>query len=942
MFIPLLVALFVASSVHPAPPDARAGAECPELAVDAERVRVGLPDARIVVARRTQVEASARGFTWVGRVEGDVDGVASFAVVDDVVSGTLWLGDEVFELGGELGGRCVIEAVDPQQFPACTPAAVTAPLPGGAIATPPPPGSSLASASTIDVLVVYTPQARAAQGGTSQMEALIDLSLAAANNSYANSGVLQRVRLVARAELVGYTQSASILTELSRLTIPNDGFIDSVHALRDACGADAVCMLIQTNASCGASNQFSYQGSAFAPYAMCVVARSCAASNLSVAHELGHLMGLAHDRDTSTKKCSRASIVGYETQVMGASSEPSVSITGSIVAFTSAATTLVPGDTNGFTDVFVRDRGLLTTARANVSSAGLQANAPSVGAPSVGGGRYVAFASGATNLVGGDTNGVTDVFVRDLQTGTTDRILPAPGGLQADGESRDPSIASGERWIVFTSWAPNLGAGPPTPQVYRWDRLTNTTVLVSAAAGGAPGNAASGGARVADDGRVAFWSAASDLVAGDANGAIDVFLRDVAAGTTTRMSVSTSGAEIAGPCEAVCAISADGRRVAFATASSDVVAGDANGVTDLYVRDRLAATTLLASANGLGATGSGPSSEGFAPSFSNDGRYVAFQSHANDLVAGDTNNASDVFLRDLTTGTTERVSLSSSGAQIAGGGGEGAPVAISGYANHVVFVSRFAVEVADTNGVNDVYVFDRQEPYPPGHSAYAYGFRTPDNAYRTIMAYEPGLRVPYFSNPGVSWQGRALGIASPSPFAAEAWRTLNDTAATVAGFRSEVMSAYCLGDGSATPCPCGNASATSDQAGCLNSLNLAGRLVALGGASISADSLVLRGSGMPDSSALFFQGTTPQSGGAGAVFGDGLRCAAGNVRRLAIRMNTSGSSALPSNGSASLSIVGGITAPTTAYYQVWYRNSATFCSASTFNLTNALSVAWRP
>ncbi len=942
MFVPLLVALFFASSANSLPAPVREIGDCPELAVDATRVRIGLPDGRNVVARRTQAEASTRGFTWVGRVEGGVDGLASFAVVDEELSGTLRLADEVFELRGELGGRCAIDAVDPMQFASCTVAApVPSPTTGAAIATPPPPGWSLATASTIDVLVVYTSQARAAQGGTSAMEALIDLSLAEANQSYENSGVLQRVRLVARAELTGYTQAPSILTDLSRLTIPTDGFIDNVHALRDACGADAVCMLIQSNASCGASNQFSFQGPAFAPYAMCVVARSCAASNLSVAHELGHLMGLVHDRDTSTKKCSRASIVGYETQVLGASSEPSASITGSTIAFTSAATTLVPGDTNGFTDVFVRDRGLLTTARANVSSAGLQANAPAVGAPSVGGGRFVAFASGATNLAAADTNGVTDVFVRDLQTGTTDRLLPA-GGLQADGECRDPSFASGERWLVFTSWAPNLGAGPTTPQVYRWDRLTNTIVLVSAAAGGAPGNGASGGARVADDGRVAFWSAASDLVAGDGNGTIDVFLRDVAAGTTTRVSLSTSGAEIAGPCEALCALSADGRRIAFATASPDVVAGDANGATDLFVRDRVASTTVLVSVNGLGATASGPSNGGFAPSLSNDGRYVAFQSHATDLVAGDTNNASDVFLRDLTAGTTERVSVSSSGAQIAGGAGEGAPVAISGYANHVVFVSRFAVELADTNGVNDVYVFDRQEPYPPGHSTYAYGYRTPNNAWRTIMAYAPGTRVPYFSNPGVAWQGQALGIASPSPFAAEAWRTLNDTAATVAGFRGEVTSAYCLGDGSGTPCPCGNASASEQRAGCMNSLGLAGRLVALGGASISADSLTLWGSGMPDSSALFFQGTTQQSGGAGALFGDGLRCAAGNVRRLAIRMNTSGSSSLPSSGSPQLSIVGGISAPTTAYYQVWYRNSAAFCSPSTFNLTNGLSVAWRP
>ncbi len=186
-----------------------------------------------------------------------------------------------------------------------------------------------------------------------------------------------------------------------------------------------------------------------------------------------------------------------------------------------------------------------------------------------------------------------------------------------------------------------------------------------------------------------------------------------------------------------------------------------------------------------------------------------------------------------------------------------------------------------------------------------------------------------------------LGIASPSPFAAEAWRTLNDTAGIVSAFRAEVTSAFCMGDGSGTPCPCGNSSASSQRCGCANSLGLAGRLIAIGGASIALDSLVLRADGMPNSSALFFQGTAQQAAGAGSVFGDGLRCVAGSVLRLGIRTNVTNASSLPSSGSPSLAIVGGIAGATTIHYQVWYRNSAAFCTASTFNLTNGLSVAWR-
>ncbi len=899
-----------------------------------ERVRIRLAD-RDVVALRDRAERNARGFAWVGTLEGTEAGFASFAVVDGELSGTVRSGTELAVVRGRIGAGARVEIVDPAGFGTC---AEPEPIPRAlepAVLGP----SALAAPSTIDVLVLYTPSARATQGGTAAMEALVDLALAETNQAYAQSGVLQRVRLVARQE-VAYAESASIVTDLARMTIANDGWLDEVPALRDACGADAVALIIETGQSCGVANSLTNQGAGFAPYAFCVVARNCAAANLSLAHELGHVMGLAHDRDTATAKCARASVAGNATQVAGASGQPSMSRSGSLVAFASAATTLVNGDTNGLVDVFVRDRGTLTTIRANVSSLGIQADGPAVGAPSVGDGGFVAFASSATNLAPGDTNGVLDVFVRDVQGATTARILPA-AGAQANGDCSEPSISGGDRWVVFTSAAPNLGASAANTQVFRWDRLNGTTVLVSANAGGQPALGASGGARVSDDGRyVAFWSSASDLVANDANGAVDVFVRDVTAGTTTRASLSTAGLELAGPCEPLCAISADGRWIAFASASSGVVAGDGNGVTDLFVRDRVGGVTLLASANTLGAVGDAASSADSAPCFTGDGRRIAFTSRASDLVNGDTNGAPDVFVRDLTLGSTERVSLSSSGAQIQGGAGAGSPVSIDAGGSHIAFASASPVAIVDTNGVSDVYVFDRGEPYPPGSSTYSYGYRTPDNAWRTVMAYAPGVRVPYFSNPAVSWQGQPLGIASPSPFAAEAARALNDSAATVAAFRAEVTSAFCFGDGSATPCPCGNASAPDDRAGCANSLGLAGRLTALGGASVAADTLTLSATGMPNSSALYFQGTARTNGGAGSVFGDGLRCAGGSVQRLGVRVNAANASSLPSNGSPPLSVAGSIAAPATMHYQVWYRNSAAFCTASTFNLTNGLSVVW--
>jgi hypothetical protein len=152
---------------------------------------------------------------------------------------------------------------------------------------------------------------------------------------------------------------------------------------------------------------------------------------------------------------------------------------------------------------------------------------------------------------------------------------------------------------------------------------------------------------------------------------------------------------------------------------------------------------------------------------------------------------------------------------------------------------------------------------------------------------------------------------------------------------------FCAGDGSGTACPCGNNSAAGAGAGCLNSFGLGGRLVAAGNASVAGDSLVLLGSRMPNSSALYIQGSAQQGGGAGSVFGDGLRCSGGTVIRLGTKANAGGASEYPEAGDASVSVRGLVPAGGgTRNYQVWYRNSANFCSTSTFNLSNGIEVVW--
>jgi hypothetical protein len=161
-------------------------------------------------------------------------------------------------------------------------------------------------------------------------------------------------------------------------------------------------------------------------------------------------------------------------------------------------------------------------------------------------------------------------------------------------------------------------------------------------------------------------------------------------------------------------------------------------------------------------------------------------------------------------------------------------------------------------------------------------------------------------------------------------------------YSSDSGTPFCAGDGSAAPCPCANSSPVGSQSGCLSSLGTGGKLVATGTPSLASDTLVLEGNGMPNSSALYFQGTQQLNGGAGVVFGDGLRCAGGPILRLGVTTNVAGASHYPGVGGIPVSIRGQIGTPGVRTYQVWYRNAAPFCSASTFNLTNGWSTTWMP
>ena len=388
-------------------------------------------------------------------------------------------------------------------------------------------------------------------------------------------------------------------------------------------------------------------------------------------------------------------------------SQFSFSADGTEVAFTSLASNLVAGDTNGAYDVFVRDLTTGTTTRVSVASDGTQGTGGNSYTPSLSAdGTKVAFSSSANNLVAGDSNGVADVFVRDLTTGTTTRVSVASDGTQGTGgNSFNPSLSADGTKVAFYSDATNLVAGDTNGarDVFVRDLTADTTVRVSVASGGTQGNGNAANPSLSADGtKVAFASDASNLVAGDSNGQSDIFVRDLTTGTTTRVSINSAGAQNPSGSSDNPSLSADGRKVAFQSYATTLVTGDTNGAADVFVRDLTTGTTTRVSVNSAGAQSNGDSS--FAPSLSSDGTRVAFYSDDNNLVVGDTNARTDVFVRDLTTGTTVRASVDSGGAQVFG---DSYAPSLSANGRKVAFYSFADNLVADdTNGRSDVFVAD--------------------------------------------------------------------------------------------------------------------------------------------------------------------------------------------------------------------------------------------
>ena len=391
------------------------------------------------------------------------------------------------------------------------------------------------------------------------------------------------------------------------------------------------------------------------------------------------------------------------TQGSQSAAAAALSANGRFVAFQTRASELQPDDGNNSSDLFVRDLATGNLALVSADATGGVGDRGSFAPAISGSGAFVAFESDASTLVADDGNGLGDIFVRDILDAVTVRVSTARDGGDANGASANPSISADGRWIAFESLADNLVEGDldTTKDIFLVG-ADRATVEVTIGPGGAPADGDSSDPTLSTDGRyLAFASDATNLVTDDTNGKRDVFVLDRVSGEIERVSLGKRGTEAnSGAFDP--AISADGRKVAFHSGASSLVKNDENGFSDIFIVDQLKGKIVRVS---VGPKGSEADGDSFSPSLSADGRFVTFHSDATNLVAGDTNGTTDVFVYDSKTKTTVLVS-DPSGADTADGpsfsegqsliAANGTVVAFTGAATNLVS--------DDLNGVDDIFV----------------------------------------------------------------------------------------------------------------------------------------------------------------------------------------------------------------------------------------------
>lgn len=350
--------------------------------------------------------------------------------------------------------------------------------------------------------------------------------------------------------------------------------------------------------------------------------------------------------------------VVFSSGAAGDCHNPGVSADGRFVVFVSGADNLVTNDSNGVFDVFVRDRQLGKTLLVSANFSGTKSGNAASQSPRISAsGQFVVFESAASDLVANDTNNASDVFLRDLVAGTTTLVSISTNGVSPGNlESSSPTMTADGRSVLFASRASNLAASDTNNAVdlFVRDVVAGTAALVtrnSANTFSFAGRSViwDGNRQISDDGRwVSFHSSAANLVAGDTNAKLDVFLRDPQASSNIAVSSNTAGTGLGNGDSQAASIDATGRYVAFQSAASNVATNDTNTGLDVFLRDRVAGTTTLVSVNTNGTSSSSTSISSGSPVLSKQGNVVVFLSTAINLAPEDTNTVgADLFHRNL-------------------------------------------------------------------------------------------------------------------------------------------------------------------------------------------------------------------------------------------------------------------------------------------------------
>lgn len=404
----------------------------------------------------------------------------------------------------------------------------------------------------------------------------------------------------------------------------------------------------------------------------------------------------------------RISVASDGTEGNGYSEVPQMSADGRYVIFTSVASNLVADDTNGVMDLFVHDRATGETRRVSETSDGQQISSGAYSGSISGNGRYVVFSSSASNLVPGDTNGRSDVFRKDLVTGQIDLVSWGANGTPANGSSviHDGSFAISYdgRHVVYPSTASNIVEGVTVPEranlIYLRDMVEGTNQHISQGTDGSHGNGTSQVASISADGSTVVFESRNEWDPRDTNGVMDVYAHHIEEGVTELISVGDRD-EVANNSAWRPRPSYDGRYVVFDSNATNLVPRDQGGITpDVFLRDLHTDRTEKMSTNSTGAPANDVAYRG---AISYDGRFVAYWSSAPNHWPGKQPNwVGDIFLKDRLLGTTTLVSeaydggFGSSTSQLAALSGDGRSLAFMSWATNLV-------KEEDTNGSNDVF-----------------------------------------------------------------------------------------------------------------------------------------------------------------------------------------------------------------------------------------------